>query len=156
MALIKCPECGKEISPNATACPNCGQPIRTPQTSSQKPKKKHGCLTAIITVMVFFGVIGAVIIGTVGQNDLIQKNISGVSDKSEYITKAEYNSIQTGMSYEEVKKIVGSAGEITSQVEMNGTKIIMVTWYGNGTAGSNANVTFTNDAVTGKAQVGLK
>ena len=27
MALIKCPECGKEISDKATACPNCGYPI---------------------------------------------------------------------------------------------------------------------------------
>jgi len=27
MALIKCPECGKEISDRAAACPNCGFPI---------------------------------------------------------------------------------------------------------------------------------
>ena len=27
MALIKCPECGKEISDKAVACPNCGCPI---------------------------------------------------------------------------------------------------------------------------------
>lgn len=27
MALIKCPECGKEISDKATNCPNCGYPI---------------------------------------------------------------------------------------------------------------------------------
>lgn len=27
MALIKCKECGKEISDKATACPNCGCPI---------------------------------------------------------------------------------------------------------------------------------
>lgn len=27
MALIKCPECEKEISEKATACPNCGCPI---------------------------------------------------------------------------------------------------------------------------------
>ena len=27
MALIKCPECGKEISDRATSCPNCGYPI---------------------------------------------------------------------------------------------------------------------------------
>ena len=26
MALIKCPECGKEISDKAAACPNCGCP----------------------------------------------------------------------------------------------------------------------------------
>lgn len=28
MALIKCPECGKEISDKALACPNCGMPLR--------------------------------------------------------------------------------------------------------------------------------
>lgn len=27
MALIKCPECGKEISDRATSCPNCGCPV---------------------------------------------------------------------------------------------------------------------------------
>ena len=27
MALIKCPECGKEISSNAVTCPNCGNPV---------------------------------------------------------------------------------------------------------------------------------
>ncbi len=28
MALIKCSECGKDVSENAPACPNCGNPIR--------------------------------------------------------------------------------------------------------------------------------
>lgn len=28
LALIKCPECGKEISDNATNCPNCGYSFR--------------------------------------------------------------------------------------------------------------------------------
>ncbi|MDR1165460.1 MAG: zinc-ribbon domain-containing protein [Deltaproteobacteria bacterium] len=27
MALIQCPECGKEISDKAVACPGCGNPI---------------------------------------------------------------------------------------------------------------------------------
>ena len=27
MALIKCPECGKEISDKAESCPHCGYPI---------------------------------------------------------------------------------------------------------------------------------
>lgn len=33
MALIKCPECGKEISDKAISCPNCGYPV------SQKQEK---------------------------------------------------------------------------------------------------------------------
>lgn len=28
MALIKCSECGKEISSNAKACPHCGNPTK--------------------------------------------------------------------------------------------------------------------------------
>lgn len=28
MALIKCQECGKEISDKAVVCPNCGNPIQ--------------------------------------------------------------------------------------------------------------------------------
>lgn len=28
MALIKCPECGKEISDRAVSCPHCGYPIK--------------------------------------------------------------------------------------------------------------------------------
>lgn len=35
MALIKCPECGKEISDRATSCPNCGYPIDQKTTTDQ-------------------------------------------------------------------------------------------------------------------------
>ncbi len=28
MALIKCPECGSEVSEQAASCPKCGYPIR--------------------------------------------------------------------------------------------------------------------------------
>lgn len=38
MALIKCPECGKEISDKATICPNCGYPVsemnKSPETEA--------------------------------------------------------------------------------------------------------------------------
>jgi RNA polymerase subunit RPABC4/transcription elongation factor Spt4 len=30
MALINCPECGKQVSSNALSCPNCGNPIGEP------------------------------------------------------------------------------------------------------------------------------
>ncbi|MBQ3265220.1 MAG: zinc ribbon domain-containing protein [Ruminococcus sp.] len=30
MALIKCPECGKEISSEAKRCPHCGKRLKTP------------------------------------------------------------------------------------------------------------------------------
>ena len=30
MALMKCPECGREVSDQAPACPGCGYPIAAP------------------------------------------------------------------------------------------------------------------------------
>jgi DNA-directed RNA polymerase subunit RPC12/RpoP len=30
MALINCPECGKQVSDKAASCPNCGNPIAKP------------------------------------------------------------------------------------------------------------------------------
>ena len=32
MALIKCPECGREISDKAYSCPQCGYPISQDKT----------------------------------------------------------------------------------------------------------------------------
>jgi hypothetical protein len=29
MVLVKCPECGRDISSNAEACPNCGNPMKS-------------------------------------------------------------------------------------------------------------------------------
>jgi|ERR1041384_6337393 hypothetical protein len=34
MALIKCPECGKEISDQAAVCPNCGAPNKSSKTAA--------------------------------------------------------------------------------------------------------------------------
>ena len=69
MALIKCKECGKEISDKATACPHCGCPVQTADGAKvemqeestvkgkdqsqgavpvKKKKKGHGCLMTII------------------------------------------------------------------------------------------------------------
>lgn len=33
MAIIKCPECGHEVSDSATKCPNCGKVICKPKRS---------------------------------------------------------------------------------------------------------------------------
>ena len=42
MALVKCKECGKEVSTKADACPNCGA----------KVKKPTGCGTLIVVTLV--------------------------------------------------------------------------------------------------------
>jgi uncharacterized membrane protein YvbJ len=57
MALINCPECGKEISENAVACPNCGNPIsKQPIGNKNVVSQRKSILNKIL-----FG-IGAAII----------------------------------------------------------------------------------------------
>jgi hypothetical protein len=50
MALIKCKECGTEVSKSATACPKCGAPL----------KKKTSLFTWLVTIVVILIVIGLV------------------------------------------------------------------------------------------------
>lgn len=140
--MKKCKYCQSEIDDKAKVCPVC-----------KRTQKGHGCLMIIAIFIVLS--FGSFIMMSMSDS-AIQKNVSGVSNSSEYITMKEFNSIKSGMTYEQVAKIIGSPGEITSQVESGGYKITMVTWYGNGTAGSNANVTFENGKATAKAQFGLK
>lgn len=40
MALIKCEECGKEISDNAGVCPHCGNPIKPVEIEATSKKWK--------------------------------------------------------------------------------------------------------------------
>lgn len=47
MALIKCPECGREISDCAPTCPHCGKPMQSYYVETPK-KKRHGCLWTIL------------------------------------------------------------------------------------------------------------
>lgn len=42
MALIKCPECGKEISDQAASCPNCGCPIKNKISEYEDNQSQSG------------------------------------------------------------------------------------------------------------------
>ena len=138
----KCKFCQTDIPKKAKVCPNCMRPL-----------KSHGCL---FSILLFVIIGGSIFTMTLNMNDSIQKSVSGVSETSEYITMDDYNQITEGMSYDQVKEIIGSEGELSGTSSVGDYSVSIYTWYGNGTLGSNANVTFTNNRVTGKAQIGLK
>ena len=65
MALIKCSECGRDVSDKATACPNCGAPVQVisnapgqSKNGSDKEKVSNqnaaGCLSIGIALVVIF------------------------------------------------------------------------------------------------------
>lgn len=81
------------------------------------------------------------------------------SDNPPTISLDEFNAIQTGMTYQEVFDIVGSRGEILSEVDLGlGDEYytVMFMWEGEGSIGANANVTFQGGVVTSKSQFGLE
>ncbi len=85
-------------------------------------------------------------------------NPSPGTDNNPTITKAEYDKIENGMTYEEVVGIIGGKGEALSEVGEKGTAFYTVVYMfnGEGMLGANANFTFQNGKLMMKAQAGLE
>lgn len=115
------------------------------QNIAPKKRKGKGCLIAFVLI-IFLAVAGA----------LAQM---GSGDDAETISLEEFNQIQAGMTYDQVKAIIGSDGELISDVDIGMGEqyhTVIYTWYGNKTTGANANFTFQGGKLLSKAQIGLK
>lgn len=87
---------------------------------------------------------------------VVSKTQSGISDKNKKpITKEIYDKIDVGMSYNQVKRLIGCDGELATSSTVNDTSTEVYIWYGD-TKDANAAITFENDGVTGKTQIGLE
>jgi hypothetical protein len=73
------------------------------------------------------------------------------------ITLAEYDAIQKGWTYDQVKEKVGVAGEVTSSYDASDPKWSSKSYKFNGSdLGSTAVISFTGGVVDNKMQFGLK
>ncbi|RAL21426.1 DUF3862 domain-containing protein [Thermoflavimicrobium daqui] len=70
------------------------------------------------------------------------------------VTMEKFKQIKSGMSYEEVVKIIGFEGTEMSSNELAGIKTVMYSWQNDD--GSNMNAMFQNNKLNSKAQFGLK
>lgn len=72
MSLIKCSECGKEVSDKAISCPNCGNPINLNSNSDvvvnnkkgKKVRKKDSTLSIwafVLSLFAYLSVIGFIL-----------------------------------------------------------------------------------------------
>lgn len=55
MALIKCAECGNEVSDSAVSCPKCGAPVAKAPTGGAR---RVGCLTSALVIFALLVFIG--------------------------------------------------------------------------------------------------
>lgn len=73
MALIKCPECGKEISDKAKACPNCGfcteyekeskviQENTNKEVLNEEKNSSNGSVVLIAIMVILLFIVGFII-----------------------------------------------------------------------------------------------
>lgn len=88
------------------------------------------------------------------QNDVVTgKTQLSLQPTDSKITLDKYNQVKEGMTYEQVKAILGE-GEITSQVKIMDAESIIYSWVNKD--GSNANFTFSGNKLEAKAQLNLK
>lgn len=82
MALINCPECGKEISDKAKACPRCGAPAKVLE-SPEKAEKKTSALKVFIVIAITIAVIGGCVVAGIYQQQQEEKRLREKYERSD-------------------------------------------------------------------------
>lgn len=64
MALIKCPECGKDVSNTTYRCPHCGYIVKEPQRTAigkifEFLFEAFNVVMVLIFISMFFGLVGS-------------------------------------------------------------------------------------------------
>lgn len=80
--------------------------------------------------------------------------ISSRSSDPPVVTLTEYEEIREGMTYEQVKGIIGAPGQELSRSDFSGYTTVMYSWTNPN--GSNMNAMFQNGRSVRKAQFGLR
>lgn len=90
---------------------------------------------------------------TMQNDEVTAKAQAGLESMDAKITLDKYNQVKEGMTYDEVKGILGE-GQILSQTKIMDMEAIIYAWINKD--GSNANFTFSDGKLEMKAQFNLK
>lgn len=86
---------------------------------------------------------------------VVNKTQVGVGGSEGKATLEAFNRIENGMTYAQVVEIFGGEGSLVSETELMGMKVSIYSWNGS-SAFSSCTVSFQNDAVNSKSQIGLE
>lgn len=90
---------------------------------------------------------------TIQQDKVVAKAQAGLESMDAGITLEKYDTIKEGMTYSEIKEILGE-GQLVSVTKILDIKSEMYSYVNKD--GSNANFTFSSDSLSVKAQFGLE
>lgn len=145
-ATKKCKYCQSDIPKKAKVCPVC------------RKKQKKGIFKWIVIVILALIIIGAVAGGGDKKEETTQTATSTTTTSSaeskQGLTEEKYNSIDSGMTYDEVVALIGEDGTNISETEIGGVKTSVYEWKSSESFG-NATITFSDGKVVNKAQFGV-
>ncbi len=78
--MIKCPDCKKDVSASATACPSCGFPVAktlaAPERQKENLEKKKGCggCLVILGILILIAGFGTFISARKSANELVLRS----------------------------------------------------------------------------------
>jgi hypothetical protein len=71
------------------------------------------------------------------------------------VDRAQYTALKHGMRYSHVRDLLGCGGRRVSHLTIGREERATYSWHGRGTYGANITLTFRNDRLTDKSQLGL-
>ncbi|MCJ2069109.1 DUF3862 domain-containing protein [Methylobacterium sp. J-030] len=71
------------------------------------------------------------------------------------VDHAQYTALKHGMSYGRIRDLLGCGGRRVSHLTIGREERATYSWRGHGTYGANITLTFRNDRLTDKSQLGL-
>jgi hypothetical protein len=66
MAVTTCPDCGREVSTLAEACPQCGHPFTPQQAETLKTEVSRSAVASLVFSLLWLGGIGSILVPHVG------------------------------------------------------------------------------------------
>ena len=162
MALVRCPDCAREVSDTAPACPGCARPMATPPPPRRGPAwLRAGLLTALV-----MGVALVVLVLFVRGRRRVPADLDDVSSfaippsipsvpvEEPCPTENAFAAIHEGLNRQQVESAMGMPGVVQSESTVGGSTMQILVFQCSSPLRV-VSVVLSNGALMSKTQLGL-